>query len=160
MFVPYGLYNVGIAEDYLTAGFSRLRTIARVLRSALQRQGRSGNWGSITRCFMTPDTACPFTRHVVDVSTLALNRAVFRVQGRLYALRDACPHMGAPLSEGKLTGGRVVCGWHGWSFDLTTGRTERGRGCARVHVVERRGERVYVHPAQRLDAGGADDEND
>jgi len=48
--------------------------------------------------------------------------AVFRRDGRLYALDGVCPHQGGPLGEGELVGGRVTCLWHGWSFDLETGR--------------------------------------
>jgi len=69
---------------------------------------------------------------------------VFNVDGRFYALKNTCPHMGAPLCEfGLLTGtttarstpdGRLEfewireneilkCPWHSWEFDLTTGRT-------------------------------------
>jgi 3-phenylpropionate/trans-cinnamate dioxygenase ferredoxin subunit len=56
--------------------------------------------------------------------------------GRLVGLRNRCPHHGAPLCLGRvrdreagspgcysLTGERVLrCPWHGWEFDLETGR--------------------------------------
>ena len=45
---------------------------------------------------------------------------IARVQGQLAALQDECPHQGAPLSEGSIEDGRVVCSWHGWSFDPKT----------------------------------------
>jgi nitrite reductase/ring-hydroxylating ferredoxin subunit len=68
---------------------------------------------------------------------------VFNVDNRFYALKNTCPHMGAPLCRGKLTGttapvrdenGRVGmewirdgeilrCPWHHWEFDIATGRT-------------------------------------
>ena len=47
--------------------------------------------------------------------------AVFRRGDRVYAVDDTCPHMGASLSEGFVTGQAVVCPWHGWTFDLETG---------------------------------------
>lgn len=34
-------------------------------------------------------------------------------EGRVHALEDWCPHRGAPLSLGRIEGGRVVCGYHG-----------------------------------------------
>jgi nitrite reductase (NADH) small subunit len=34
---------------------------------------------------------------------------------------DECPHRWAPLSEGAVEDNRVVCPWHGWSFDPKTG---------------------------------------
>jgi nitrite reductase/ring-hydroxylating ferredoxin subunit len=56
--------------------------------------------------------------------------------GELYGLRNRCPHHGAPLCRGtpveRLEGapgeyavsGRAVlrCPWHGWEFDLASGR--------------------------------------
>ena len=47
--------------------------------------------------------------------------AVFKVGGRLYALDGKCPHRGGPLGFGDVTGTRVMCPWHAWSFDLATG---------------------------------------
>lgn len=36
--------------------------------------------------------------------------------GRLFALRDRCPHRGAPLSEGRFDGDAITCPFHGWRF--------------------------------------------
>jgi nitrite reductase (NADH) small subunit len=30
--------------------------------------------------------------------------------------------MGGPLGNGALSGSVVTCPWHGWQFDVTTGR--------------------------------------
>ncbi len=43
--------------------------------------------------------------------------AVFRTPEGLGALRDACPHRGMSLSRGRVEGGRLVCPYHGWSYD-------------------------------------------
>lgn len=56
-------------------------------------------------------------RVVVAGSPLAL----FRTDSGYAALADTCPHAGAPLSEGVLRDGFVVCAWHGWKFDPATG---------------------------------------
>jgi len=48
--------------------------------------------------------------------------AVFNVDGNLYALDGVCPHAGGPLGEGTLEGSVVTCPWHGWQFDVTSGR--------------------------------------
>jgi phenylpropionate dioxygenase-like ring-hydroxylating dioxygenase large terminal subunit len=37
--------------------------------------------------------------------------------GAAFALRDNCPHRGAPLSEGCMRGNDVECCYHGWTFD-------------------------------------------
>jgi nitrite reductase/ring-hydroxylating ferredoxin subunit len=47
--------------------------------------------------------------------------ALFNIAGQFYAIDDTCPHRGAPLSEGELTGEAVVCPWHGAIFELRTG---------------------------------------
>ena len=47
--------------------------------------------------------------------------ALFNVQGTFYALDDACPHRGGPLSEGELDGVVVTCPWHGATFDVRSG---------------------------------------
>lgn len=48
--------------------------------------------------------------------------AVFNAGGgRFYACSALCPHEGGPLAEGWLEGTTVVCPWHGFDFDLTTG---------------------------------------
>ncbi len=68
---------------------------------------------------------------------------VFNVKGRLYALRNICPHKRGPLCTGELTGqiaaaappsandsdlkvngeGEVLrCPWHQWPFEIATGR--------------------------------------
>jgi len=49
--------------------------------------------------------------------------AVFRVDGKFYAIDDFCPHRGGPLSEGWVAGTVVTCPLHGWEFDVTTGKT-------------------------------------
>jgi len=47
--------------------------------------------------------------------------ALYNVGGKFYAVENFCPHRGAPLADGDLTGPAVECGWHGWRFDVRTG---------------------------------------
>jgi nitrite reductase (NADH) small subunit len=48
--------------------------------------------------------------------------AVFRTDGdRVFALRNACPHEGGPLSEGIVHGNTVTCPLHNWNVDLDSG---------------------------------------
>ena len=51
---------------------------------------------------------------------------VMRVDGRLHAIRDECPHAGASLADGTLEGPIITCPRHGSQFDVTTGARERG----------------------------------
>ncbi len=46
---------------------------------------------------------------------------IFRHQGQLFAMRNRCPHQGAPLSDGVLMQGHIVCIYHGWRFALKDG---------------------------------------
>jgi len=42
--------------------------------------------------------------------------------GRAFALLDACPHRGMPLSYGWFDGETVQCAYHGWRFDARSGQ--------------------------------------
>jgi phenylpropionate dioxygenase-like ring-hydroxylating dioxygenase large terminal subunit len=44
--------------------------------------------------------------------------------GRPFALRDACPHRGMPLSYGRYDGQQLECSYHGWTFDAHTGQCQ------------------------------------
>ncbi|MCP1838529.1 nitrite reductase/ring-hydroxylating ferredoxin subunit [Bradyrhizobium sp. USDA 4524] len=64
---------------------------------------------------------------------------VFNLDGQFFALLDRCPHSGARLSHGLLTGllqsdapncfkysrlGEIIkCPWHGWEFDIRSGQS-------------------------------------
>ena len=48
--------------------------------------------------------------------------ALFNVEGTLHAIDNDCTHDGAPLSEGTVDDGCVVCPWHGAQFDLSSGK--------------------------------------
>jgi len=93
----------------------------------------------------------PGARKIVKIAGRSLG--VFNVGGRIYALKNVCPHKYAPLCEGPLTGlvagerpgsldlernGEIIrCPWHGWEFDLCTGRS----------VFDPRGVRTKTYPA-------------
>jgi nitrite reductase/ring-hydroxylating ferredoxin subunit len=48
--------------------------------------------------------------------------ALFNVDGTFYALDNTCLHRGGPVGEGDLEGTVVTCPWHGFQYDVTTGR--------------------------------------
>jgi nitrite reductase (NADH) small subunit len=50
--------------------------------------------------------------------------ALFWVDGQVIATTGVCPHAGGPLFDGSVCGFKVSCPWHGWSFDLSTGRCD------------------------------------
>ena len=78
----------------------------------------------------------PGSRKLVTIARREIG--VYFVDGEYFALRHRCPHQGGPLCDGHLL--RVVessrpgeyavgprrllqCPWHGWEFDIRTGRS-------------------------------------
>ena len=47
--------------------------------------------------------------------------AIYNVDGTFYATTNTCLHRGGPLGQGMLDGTAVMCPWHAWSWDVTTG---------------------------------------
>lgn len=47
--------------------------------------------------------------------------AIFKDGEDVLAIDDTCTHLDAPLSEGKVWGGKIICPWHGVQFNLRTG---------------------------------------
>jgi nitrite reductase (NADH) small subunit len=85
------------------------------------------------------------------VPTPAGDIAIFRTgDGQVFALNDACPHKGGPLSQGLVHGHAVACPLHNWSIDLATGEplgADRGKGCALVIPLKVRDGRLLVGQA-------------
>jgi len=45
------------------------------------------------------------------------------INGKLHIVSDRCTHNGESLGKGKINfAGEVVCPWHGYRFELKTGR--------------------------------------
>jgi len=79
----------------------------------------------------------------VQVGSTAV--ALANVGGSFYAVNNTCLHRGGPLGEGPLEGKVVTCPWHGWQYDVTTGKTimnpNAGVAC---YATEVRGDDVFV----------------
>ncbi len=79
----------------------------------------------------------PGERKIVEAEGRSIG--VFNVAGEYFALRNSCPHQAAPLCRGAIKGmtmpskpgeyvwareGEILrCPWHGWEFDIKTGRS-------------------------------------
>ena len=50
---------------------------------------------------------------------------VVNLDGNYFAMDDTCTHSGSSLSEGKIDGTIVTCGWHGAQFDCKTGKLDK-----------------------------------
>jgi nitrite reductase/ring-hydroxylating ferredoxin subunit len=48
--------------------------------------------------------------------------ALCNVDGTFYAIDNTCLHQGGPLGEGAMDGSTLICPWHAWQYDVTTGR--------------------------------------
>lgn len=76
-------------------------------------------------------------RRIVDIAGRSVG--IFNIDDRYYAVRNSCPHKGAPLCRGAVDGfvtgskpgefeferlGEILrCPWHGWEFELKTGES-------------------------------------
>jgi nitrite reductase/ring-hydroxylating ferredoxin subunit len=67
--------------------------------------------------------------------------ALANVDGVIYAVGDSCRHEGGSLASGVLIGTTVTCPWHGWVYDLRTGKS----------VVPPVGLRVPTYPVSVAD---------
>ena len=92
----------------------------------------------------------PGERKIVEVGGQSVG--IFNVHGVFYALKNRCPHQGAPLCLGSLKGtalpslpgeylwgreGEILrCPWHGWEFDITNGRSVWNPRRCRVRSYE------------------------
>jgi 3-phenylpropionate/trans-cinnamate dioxygenase ferredoxin subunit len=79
----------------------------------------------------------PGERKIVDIGGRSVG--VFNIAGEYFALRNRCPHQGGPLCLGfqfaRLRSSRpgeyergndaelIRCPWHGWEFEIKTGRS-------------------------------------
>jgi len=71
--------------------------------------------------------------------------AIFNVDGIFHVLSNECGHQGGPLGEGKLEGFSVVCPWHQWKFDVTTGNClSVGGSSVRKYEVAAAGDDLFV----------------
>jgi len=71
--------------------------------------------------------------------------AVFNVDGVFHVISNECGHQGGPLGEGRLEGFSVVCPWHQWKFDVTTGNClSVGGSSVRRYEVGAVGDDLYV----------------
>jgi nitrite reductase (NADH) small subunit len=71
--------------------------------------------------------------------------ALANVEGELYAIDNTCLHRGGPLGQGELQGKVVTCPWHGWQYDVTTGKvTVNPAVGVATYVVEIRGDDIFV----------------
>lgn len=72
----------------------------------------------------------------VEVSGRAI--CLLRVERRVIAFEDRCPHRGHALSKGKCIGGVLRCALHGWEFGLPGGAAVSPRAPFGLELIESR----------------------
>ena len=105
-------------------------------------------------------------RLVVDLPAAGITVGIFRVDGKLYAYENTCPHQGGPVCQGLRIDAvrellndssapagfafdagdpRIVCPWHGFEFSVKTG-CHPGNPAIRLNAipVEEEGGILYV----------------
>jgi len=70
--------------------------------------------------------------------------AIFHTANGFIAVRDKCPHAGASLHDGLVRGNQLMCVWHGWKFDLTTGKCLTEESRLTLYPLEFDGEDIYL----------------
>lgn len=71
--------------------------------------------------------------------------AIANVAGKLFAINSVCLHHGGPLGEGDLEGSVVSCPWHGWQYDVTTGKlVQEPTSSVQCYAVEVRDGAIFV----------------
>ncbi|KAK4184831.1 hypothetical protein QBC35DRAFT_390816 [Podospora australis] len=83
---------------------------------------------------------------------------VFKHRGKIHAIDHQCPHSSFPLSQGTpfdiedfgiaLSAG-ITCPKHGWSFDLFSGRADRGSYKLKVWEVQLRDPKTAEDPEDK-----------
>lgn len=92
---------------------------------------------------------------VVQFDTVRV--AVFRTStDAVFAVKDACPHRGGPLSQGIVHGNLVTCPMHNWRIDLATGEAvQPDVGCVHTYETKIEAGRVYLRLSDAPGAGQA-----
>jgi hypothetical protein len=119
---------------------ARPSLIAAALERAAARP--SGNWYVLAASREVPRDR-PVGRTVAGVELVVWRDAA----GALRAAPGACPHLGAPLHEAAVCGGRLVCRWHGLALG------EEGLGDWRLFPAYDDGVLAWV----RLDGAGGEE---
>ena len=72
----------------------------------------------LKNCWYVAGWSEDYGRELKAETYLGEDVVIYRAQnGGPVALENACPHRKLPLSEGKLIGDTVECGYHGLTFD-------------------------------------------
>ncbi len=96
----------------------------------------------ITLCDVTE---APAPGNVVELEADGFSVCLANIGGELSALDNWCPHRRGPLGQGWIEGHAVICPWHSWAFDATTGLADFPENeRVAVYPIHIEGDRILV----------------
>jgi nitrite reductase (NADH) small subunit len=70
---------------------------------------------------------------------------VANVAGTISAMDNVCLHRGGPLGQGVIDGDKIICPWHGWQFNATTGEAAHNPAAkVKVYAIKVEGDDVVI----------------
>jgi len=71
--------------------------------------------------------------------------ALFNYKGNFYAIDNTCPHRGAPLGQGRIEEGILICPNHEWRFELKSGWCPQNPELStEVYPIKVHDEKIYI----------------
>ena len=76
----------------------------------------TADWNVLASFWHPVGFSTGFSETPRSVTLLDVDIMIVRVEGKLLAVRDRCPHRGTRLSHGRYSNGEFVCAYHGMAF--------------------------------------------
>lgn len=91
------------------------------------------------------DFAPPQPGEVCETFVAGTILVISNIDGELHAMDGICAHQGGPLGKGKLSGCTLTCPWHGWQYDVDSGRQILSEVIAqRTYPIRRQNDTIQV----------------
>ena len=85
----------------------------------------------------------PGSAKAVEIAGKAV--ALYNIDGTVFATANTCAHRGGPLGEGELDKGVVTCPWHGFQYDIKSGKCLTNTALSvPCHAVRLEGDNILV----------------
>jgi len=126
------------------------------LLTGLKETRRDGSSGSATDGWLDagPLAEIPEGRANIVCPKDGERIAVYKHEGKVFAIENVCAHQGGPLGEGNVIDGCITCPWHGFQFRPEDGQSPPPfNDLVPTYEVRIDGERVLVKAEPRT--GGA-----
>ncbi|MEO1492749.1 MAG: Rieske 2Fe-2S domain-containing protein [Pseudomonadota bacterium] len=108
----------GMAVALSAALVSGLHLWAALAEPRPETEAREGHWERVGLVAEIEEGCAK-----IGLLTTGERVAVFKHEGTLSAISNACAHQNGPLGEGRIVFGCVTCPWHGFQYQLRNGRS-------------------------------------